>query len=419
MQDTANTGQPLNVGFVGGGMMGMETHPEGCRQASAHPFNKQHPFNFVPHMICTTKEATAESAAGAARIPHWTTDPEELVRGCDIIDICTPNSNHLEIVLLAAKHGKHIWCEKPLGVSLADSVAICEALEQGRSQHATPMLDMVHFCYRFNPAIQRIKRLIDEGRIFDALDAMVELTSQFLQDYGMNESMPQGGTGLWRLAVEKCGRGGVIGDLMEHCWDLILFLLGPQAKILNLVAMNTIVVAERPHADKGSAPTPITAVDTSTVMCRFDGGARGTFEASRFRKGYKAFFGNRIGGRRGAAEWELEHNQYAHLYEHQVPNATGGWDAVPDHTRGTKVIHVSDDKFRGGLSGGYSDYFAREIAAFGARLSGETDLGTRQFATFRDGLITAALTEAAVNSGDTNAWVTVRYPDYPAAKKTA
>ncbi len=77
----------------------------------------------------------------------------------DVVDINAPSDAHKEIAIAAAEAGKHIFCEKPLALNLADSSEMLNAAEKAGIKH------MVGFNYRFAPAVQLAKKLIAEGRI--------------------------------------------------------------------------------------------------------------------------------------------------------------------------------------------------------------------------------------------------------------
>ncbi len=70
-----------------------------------------------------------------------------------------PSNAHCDIALRAAENGKHIFCEKPLAITLADGRRMLEAAEKNGIKH------QIGFNYRFAPAVQLAKKLIDDGKI--------------------------------------------------------------------------------------------------------------------------------------------------------------------------------------------------------------------------------------------------------------
>ncbi|MBW7462478.1 Gfo/Idh/MocA family oxidoreductase, partial [Paenibacillus sepulcri] len=95
-----------------------------------------------------------------------------------------PSDAHKEIALAAAAAGKHIFCEKPLALNLADSVEMLEAAEKVGIKH------LVGFNYRFAPAVQLAKKLIAEGRI----GKIYHFRGMFLQDFIVDPDFPL----VWR-----------------------------------------------------------------------------------------------------------------------------------------------------------------------------------------------------------------------------
>ncbi|MEM1063142.1 MAG: Gfo/Idh/MocA family oxidoreductase, partial [Planctomycetota bacterium] len=122
----------------------------------------------------------------------------------DAVDICVPNDRHREIAVAAAGAGKAVLCEKPLGLTVADGEAMCEAVE------AAGVANMVWYNYRRIPAVSLAKQIIDRG----TLGRIFHYRADFLQDWTISEDLPQGGTALWRLDAAAAG-SGVTGDLLS------------------------------------------------------------------------------------------------------------------------------------------------------------------------------------------------------------
>mgnify|MGYP001767093528 CR=1 FL=1 len=101
--------------------------------------------------VADVNAKAAESAAGELDCEMWTTDYQELLaRGnVDVIDVCVPNHLHEEIILAAAAAGKHIFCEKPLSMDLAQGKRIVAAVEQAEVKN------QLNFNFRFYPAVSR------------------------------------------------------------------------------------------------------------------------------------------------------------------------------------------------------------------------------------------------------------------------
>src|SRR5438552_14379330 len=119
----------------------------------------------------------------------------------DLIDIASPNDTHAEIAISAAKAGKMVLCEKPLGRDAAESEKMTRAVEKAG------VANMVWYNYRRVPAVTMARQFIGEGK----LGRIFHYRAKFLQDWTISKDLPQGGAGLWRLDVNVAGSGGT-GD---------------------------------------------------------------------------------------------------------------------------------------------------------------------------------------------------------------
>src|SRR3954465_5113106 len=203
----------LNVGLVGCGFMG-RTHSNAF--LSVNNFFDL-PYRPVLKAVCAR---TADRAQGFAK--NWgfqssVNDWRRLVddRDIELIDIASPNDTHAEIAIAAAKAGKMVMCEKPLGRNAAEAQAMTDAV------NAAGVPNMVWYNYRRVPAVMLAKQLIDEGR----LGKIFHYRANFLQDWTISADLPQGGAALWRLDAAAAG-SGVTGDLLAHCIDTALWLNG-------------------------------------------------------------------------------------------------------------------------------------------------------------------------------------------------
>src|SRR5499433_1389401 len=146
----------LNIGLVGYGFMG-RTHSNAFLQAGRF-FKLQH--QPVLKAVCARNTERVKSFAENWGYESVETDWRKLVerKDIDLIDIASPNDTHAEIAIAAAKAGKMVLCEKPLGRDAGEAKSMTDAAESAK------VPNMVWYNYRRVPAVTLLKNLIDEGR---------------------------------------------------------------------------------------------------------------------------------------------------------------------------------------------------------------------------------------------------------------
>src|SRR3954470_5389027 len=184
-----------------------------------------------PELIAVADEAPgrAEQAAAQYGFASAGTDWRDLAtdpRGHGV-SIAAPNFLHREIGVGLAEAGKHIWIEKPVGLTADDARAVAAAVRAAGVQGS------VGFNYRNAPAVETARELIASGDLGRVTHARFRLFS----DYAAH---PEGAL-TWRFERER-GGSGVLGDLASHGVDLAWFLLGD---IESLVADTATFVTER------------------------------------------------------------------------------------------------------------------------------------------------------------------------------
>jgi predicted dehydrogenase len=374
----------LNIGMVGGGFMG-RTHSNAFSQVN-HFFDV--PYRPVLKTICGRNAERAKAFAAQWGYQSVETDWRNLVdsRDVDVIDIASPNDTHAEIAIAAAKAGKIVLCEKPLGRNPAESEAMVAAVD------AAGVANMVWYNYRRVPAVTLAKQLIDEGR----LGRIFHYRTKFLQDWTISGDLPQGGTALWRLDASVAG-SGVTGDLLAHNIDTALWLNG---HINEVSAMTETFIKERKHELTGKVE-PVTIDDASAFLARFRNGSLATFEATRYARGHKALYTFEINGENASIAWDLHDLHRLEYFDHRDEGRLRGW----------KSIHITDGDhpymkrwWVPGLQIGYEHTFIHQAADF---LEGLGD-GRSVSPTFRDALLTDYVTDAVLQSAKNRQWVTVK-----------
>lgn len=374
----------LNIGMVGYGFMG-RTHSNAFSQVNRF-FDV--PYRPVLKAICARNAARAQAFAATWGYDSVVTGWRELVEspGIDLIDIASPNDTHAEIAIAAAKAGKMVMCEKPLGRSGAEAETMVKAVE------AAGVANSVWYNYRRVPAVTLAKQIIEEGR----LGKIFHYRAKFLQDWTISSELPQGGEGLWRLDLAVAG-SGVTGDLLAHCIDTALWLNGG---IDEVSGMTETFIKSRKHNLTGKVE-PVGIDDASAFLARFRNGSLATFEATRYARGHKALYTFEINGEHASIFWDLHDLHRLQFFDHKEEGRTRGW----------KSIHVTDGDhpymkrwWVPGLQIGYEHTFIHQAADFLAAL-GE---GKSASPTFREALQTDYVTDAVLKSAADRSWVKVK-----------
>ncbi|TCO69420.1 Gfo/Idh/MocA family protein [Rhodovulum euryhalinum] len=303
----------LGIGLIGTGFMG-KTHALAFRSVRAV-------MGDVPEVrlecLCDTPADKAARFAAQFGFVRATADWREIVAdpAIDIVSITTPNNLHAEMAIAALQAGKHVWCEKPMALTLADA----ERMEA--AARAAGRITLVGYNYLHNPAILHAKRLVGAGRI----GRVVHVRGWVDEDYQADPDLPW----TWRARLADAGLGA-LGDLGCHLVSLVLALAGP---IESLIADTQIVHADRPLAD-GSGRAAVENEDTATAILRFANGAQGSISASRSAWGRKNRLDVEVHGTKGMIAFAQERMNELQLYVNEGPKAEQGFRTIltgPEH----------------------------------------------------------------------------------------
>jgi len=226
-------------------------------------------------------------------------DPE-----VDAVIIATPNFTHCDIAVAAAQAGKHVMCEKPLGLNAG------QVRQMRQAADAAGVVHMTAFTYRFAPAMRYLKHLAASG----GLGQPRHFRSQRFLDW------PETSWG-WRQYRELAGAGDLF-DMTIHRIDFALNLLGPLARVCGAVAR----FAPRTQSPDGKPCPPSDVDDWSCLVGEFRSGAVGVWEGTTLAKGYhRDGFGH---------EWaEVNGSEATAVYRLHEPNTIllgrSGQDLAP------------------------------------------------------------------------------------------
>lgn len=336
----------IGIGLIGTGFMG-KTHALAFRAARAV-------MGDVPgcrlELLCDTPAERACEMAEQFGFARSTADWRVLVRDpkVDVVSITTPNILHHEMALAALAEGKHVYCEKPMALTLP------QAREMAAAAKNAGVITLVGYNYLKNPAFTHAQRLIAEGRI----GRVVHFRGWVDEDYQADPDLPW----TWRARLSEAGLGA-LGDLGCHLVSLARGLAGP---IESLIADTQIIHETRPQPD-GGGRTAVENEDTATAIVRFASGAQGSLSASRSAWGRKNRLDWEVHGTEGMITFCQEHMNELHLYENRGPKAEQGFRTIL-----TGPLHPPYDRFcpAPGHQLGFLDLKTIEVAELLRALAG-------------------------------------------------
>lgn len=285
----------VGVGIVGAGWMG-QTHARAYLRVPHHYPDLQ--VRPVLAALAEPVDALREDAAARYGFTTAYAGWEELLAdpAVHVVSVATPPFLHAEIGEAVARAGKHLWIEKPLGLSLPDAERIAAAVAEGGGH------SRVGYNYRHLPAVVKARALIATGGVGRVTHARFRM----LTDYAAHPL----GTLSWRFEAER-GGDGVIGDLLSHGVDLVRHLLG---EVDRLVADTAVLIPERPlatgagsHYDVGQGG-PVGSVenpDYAACLLRTVADVPVFLEASRVAVGDQNNYGFEVRGTQGLVMWDF------------------------------------------------------------------------------------------------------------------
>jgi predicted dehydrogenase len=310
----------LKVALIGYGFMGA-AHSQGWRVAPRfYDLPARPEMAVLVGRTAAGVKSAAEKWGWAASSTDWRSAIER--DDIDVVDIVTPGNSHAEIAIAALNAGKHVLCEKPLANTLKEAQAMARAADAAATRG---VYAMVGFTYRRVPAAAFARDLVQSGAIGDVR----QVRAAYLQDWLVDPAAPMS----WRLRRELAG-SGALGDLGAHAVDLAQFITGQ--KLVEVSGMLQTFVTGRPLPDAGpelGEPNAdgygdVTVDDLALFTGRFDGGAIGSFEATRMSTGRKNALRLEIAGSRGAISFDLEDLNSLGFYDAAAPGLRQGFTKI-------------------------------------------------------------------------------------------
>ena len=263
-------------------------------------FYKPLPVQLKMVGVCSSPVADAENGTRQAGFEFATEDYRDLIKrnDIDIISVCTPNYLHRDIIIEALEAGKHVNCEKPLAMDLAEAKEVLECA----NSHPELVAQMC-FEYRYTPATLRAKQLILDG----FLGRVYSVRTVYLHAGNADPKRPS----YWKIQKKYCG-GGSLYDLASHIIDLIRFLLGDFAEVFSRLEIFT---GSRPVAGNPAQMCKVDVDDLAMLLFKLENGALGTLEATKVATGANDEIRLEIHGEKGAMRFNSMQPNFLEVYD--------------------------------------------------------------------------------------------------------
>lgn len=303
--------ESIGIGLIGTGYMG---------KCHALAWNAVHAvFGTGPSIrLAHLAEASADLAHRRAEefgFERSTGNWRDLIADPDVavVSVTTPNAFHAEMAIAALEAGKHVWCEKPMAVALADAEHMAAAAK------ASGKIAILGYNYIQNPMVRQIEALLRAGEIGDVNHVRVEMDEDFMAD-------PEA---LFYWKSEASSGHGALDDFAVHPLSLLQILFGPMRRVF---AHQAMPYADRPTRD--GTRRPVETYDIASALFDLDNGASGVLTCNRSAWGRKGRIALQIFGSRGSIVYDQERMNEFQLYRAQGPASLQGYVnvlAAPAH----------------------------------------------------------------------------------------
>jgi predicted dehydrogenase len=375
----------LKTAIIGAGFMG-RTHAEAVRRLGT----------VEVAAVVGVSEQEARSFAASLGVEKWSADYRIVLADpeIDAVHVCTPNALHHPISKAALEAGKHVLCEKPLTLSVA------EAEELVALAKAKNLANCVNHNLRYYPVLQQARRMIENGDLGEILIVQGTYSQDWLlYDTDFN----------WRIESKDNGALRAMGDIGSHWMDLVQHLTGLKITSLcaDLATFHKIrkkpKIAIETFAGKALraddyVEVPIDTEDYGAVLIRLGDRARGAFTVSQMSAGCKNRFQVEIFGTKAGIIWNQEKPDelwvgHRNSFNQLLMKDPSLMDA--------KAAPFAD--YPGGHSEGYDDTHKQVYRRFYRRVADPS--ASVEYPTFEDGLWGMRLLEKVLDSVSKRGWV--------------
>jgi predicted dehydrogenase len=319
----------------------------------------------------------------------------------DVVHITSPNKVHVEQSLAALKAGCHVICEKPLGMTSAETIDLVETIARQDRVFA------VNYMCRYFPAILQMRAMVQRGD----LGKIIHVQGHFFQDWLLHETDYN-----WRLLAEEGGKLRAIGDIGTHWMDAASFVLGTKPTDVFATMETFHKTRLRPTGEvktfakvdpASMVPYEVDTEDFASILLRYGKASHGwadnvhaNLSVSQVAAGWKCSLSLNIYGTGGSVRWDLQQPNEIHVGRRDEPN-----QILQRGTPGFDVDVAGFTDYPGGHAEGFNDSHKMHYRAVYRHIAGYDP--NPLFATAADGHDEILLCEAILKSQAKGAWVSL------------
>ena len=371
------------VAILGAGMIG-DVHRRAAMLAGAQ----------ILGVMASTPERSRQVAEEWGVEQAYGSIEEVAESKAEIVHICTPNASHVGYAVALMEAGKHVLCEKPLGISLADAQHAAEVAKD------TGVINTIPFAYRFHPMAREMRARV-QAEEFGALNLM---HGSYLQDWLLNPKATS-----WRVDPKAGGPSRAFGDIGSHWCDLLEWVTGD--RIARLVATISITIKQRPastaatmSAVESDAPlVDVQTEDSALILFRTASDIAGSAVISQLSAGRKNRLWMEVDGMHQSAAFDQELGEQLWIGDDE-----GARVLFRDPNHGSaeqRRLSMLPAGHAQGYAQCFENYVADSYAAVDARAGhGQLPDG---LPTFVDGARAAEICDAMLRSASSGEWVNV------------
>ncbi|MBM3848207.1 MAG: Gfo/Idh/MocA family oxidoreductase [Verrucomicrobia bacterium] len=384
----------IRAGVIGTGFIG-PVHIEALKRLGVQ----------VTAICGSTKSATACAEKWGIPEVYGDYDYRAMYRSgnVDVVHITSPNKAHVQQSLEALAAGKHVVCEKPLGMTSAETAKVVEAVK-GKS---SPVFAVNYMC-RFFPAVLQMRTMVERGD----LGQIMHVQGHFFQDWLMKETDYN-----WRVLASEGGKLRAVGDIGTHWIDAVSFILGAKAEKVFAHVETFHKKRLRPRGEVQTfakidpatmVPYKVDTEDFGSVLLRFGkakhgfvNGAHASASVSQVAAGWKCSLYLGIYGTKGSVQWELQQPNEIVVGRRDEPN-----QVLQRGTAGFSEDVAGFTDYPGGHPEGFPDSHKMHYRAVYQHIASGRKTPVL-FATAADGHHEVKLCEAILASSRKGSWVKV------------